>query len=225
MNTIDIILLTIVLLFGIWGFIRGAFSQAVSIVALIAVYFFSVPLSLKILPKAADFLGSSSAYARPFAVLWSAIMIFIAFKLAGFLIERVFIDQSDALKLMNRFFGGILGLVKGACVLIIAFYILLLVPKETLRTRAPKMMSSRIYQGLSSHQILDPKYIDTLVEPVTNPIKSINPELAKEIQESVTKAGTNKKALEKREGDMDDKELQEILGKQAPQKPTAKAKH
>lgn len=220
LNTIDIVLLIFVGLFAIWGFIRGWVSQAMSIIALIAVYCFSVPLSTHVIGKAADFLGSSSAYARPFAVLWSAIMIFIACKLIGFLIERLVVDQNESLKSLNRFGGGFLGIVKGLCVLIIGFYILLLVPQETLKSRAPKISESKIYQFISANQLLDPKYIETVIEPITKPTKDfLNEGLPTKVPQSVTNPA-NQKKIEKTESDMDDKELQEVLGKHA--QPTAK---
>lgn len=221
-NTIDIVLISFIGLFAVWGFIRGVVSQAMSIVALVAVYFFSTPLSKHIVAKAADFLGSSSAYAKPFAVLWSAIMIFIACKLMGFLIERLLVDQSESLKSLNRIGGGFLGIVKGLCVLVIAFYILLLVPQESLKAKAPKISESKIYQFISAHQLLDPKYIETVVEPITKPTTDfIHENLQHNVPQSVTNPA-NQKKIEKTENDMNDKELQEVLGKHAQIPPSKK---
>lgn len=221
MNTIDLTLLIFIGLLATFGFIRGVVSQAMSIVGLVAAYFFATPLSVYIVPKMAVALGSNEAYARPFSVLWSAIIIYIGCRLIGFAVEKILVDQSDSLKMMNRLGGGLLGAIKGCLILLIAFYILRFIPHETLEARAPKISQSQLYQFFSKNQLLDPKYIETLAEPVTKPAQELMEKLPTQAEQpkSVTEP-KSKKVVEKIEKDMNQVELNKVLQKHAPKKKT-----
>lgn len=214
MATIDIILIVFVGLLAILGFIRGVVSQAMALVGLVVAYFFAAPLSVHVVAKTASALGSSEAYARPFAVLWAAVMIYIGFRLLGFLFEKIFIDQSTSLKTINRIGGGFLGAVKGCIILMIAFYILKLVPQDALEAHAPKVAQSKMYQFFSKNEFMDPKYIQTLTEPMTKPAQ----ELMQSAPVSEWKSTTDpksKKTIEKTESNMNNEELTKVLQKNA----------
>lgn len=226
MNTIDLILVGFIVLIAILGFIRGVISQAMSVVGLIAAYMFSGRLSEFAVDRIAQEMGSSQSYARPFAILWAAILIYIGCRLIGFGIEKLLVNQSDSLKALNRVGGGFLGAIKGCLILMIGFYILRLVPQEKLEAHAPKIPQSRMYQFLAKNQFMDTKYIDTLVEPVTKPaqelIESKTPAPVKEAVKSVTHP-KNKKVIEKTEAKMNNEELNKVLMKHAPAKNPAVA--
>lgn len=217
MTPIDFALLSFVALLAIFGFIRGVISQAMSIAGLVAAYFFSVQLSEHVVAKIAEAMGSTQAYARPFAVLWAAILIYIGCRLVGFAIEKVFVNQSDSLKSLNRVGGGFLGAIKGCLVLLIAFYILRLVPQDTLEARAPKIQQSKMYQFFAHNQLFNQEYIDTLAAPVTKSAQDIIQ--SKEVQQNLPKSVTlpkNKKTIEKTENKMNQEELNKILQQHDP---------
>jgi len=222
MNTIDAIFLGFVVLIAVLGFVRGVVSQAMSIVGLIAAYVFSEQLSVYGVEKIALAMGSSQEYAKPFAVLWAAVMIFIACRLFGYLVEKFLVDQNDSLKMMNRIGGGFLGAIKGCLILIIAFYILRLIPQDKLEAHAPKITQSQAYQFLSKNHFVDPKYIQTLVEPVTKPAKEMI-QSKPEVKEAKSDP-KNKKTLEKTEGKMSDEALSKELMKHTPVKSNLKKK-
>lgn len=214
MTTIDIILLVFVGLLAILGFIRGIVSQAMAIAGLIAAYFFAAPLSVHINPKMAAALGSTEAYAKPFAVLWAAVIIYIGCRLLGFVFEKIFISNSTALKSMNRIGGGFLGAVKACMILMLAFYILKLVPQDALEAHAPKVAQSKVYQFFTKNELMDPKYIQTLTEPMAKPAQ----ELMQSAPVSEWKSATdpkNKKTIEKTESNMNNEELTKVLQKNA----------
>jgi membrane protein required for colicin V production len=223
MSSVDIILLVFIGLLAIFGFIRGVVSQAMSVAGLIAAYFFSAQLSEHIVARIAQAMGSSESYARPFAVLWAAVMIYIACRLIGFGIEKIFINQSDSLKSLNRIGGGFLGAIKGCLILFIAFYILRLVPQETLEAHAPKISESKMYQFFAHNQLFDPKYIETLAEPVTKSAQDLMKKtplgsLTETPPISVTEP-KNKKSLEKTEAKMNDEELVNAMMKRSVKNP------
>jgi len=148
MNTIDLILIGFIVLIAILGFIRGVISQAMSVVGLIAAYMFSGRLSEFAVDRIAQEMGSSQSYARPFAILWAAILIYIGCRLIGFGIEKLLVNQSDSLKALNRVGGGFLGAIKGCLILMIGFYILRLVPQEKLEAHAPKFRKAGCINSL-----------------------------------------------------------------------------
>ena len=226
MTSIDIILFVFIGLLAIFGFIRGVVSQAMSLVGLVAAYFFAGPLSVHVVAKMAAAMGSTENYAKPFAVLWAAIMIYIGCRLLGFAVEKIFINQSDSLKSLNRMGGGFLGAIKGCLVLMIAFYILRFVPQETLEAQAPKISQSKMYQFFASNQLLDPKYIETLAEPVTKQAEGLMqsiPSPSSVIPTAVTEP-KSKKTVEKTEAKMNPDELNKVLQKHTPAKKTSKKK-
>ncbi len=224
MTTIDSALLIFIGLLAIFGFIRGVVSQAMGIAGLVAAYFFAAPLSVHIVGKIAQGMGSTEAYAKPFAVLWSAVLIYIGCRLVGFAIEKIFVNQSGSLKGLNRIGGGFLGAIKGCMILMIAFYILRLVPKETLEAHAPKIPQSKMYQYFANTQLFNPKYIETLAEPIkTQADEILRPKLQTpdELVQSIMNA-KNKKAVEKTESKMNNEELNKVLMKHEPKKQTVK---
>jgi uncharacterized membrane protein required for colicin V production len=215
-NTIDLILVGFVALIAILGFIRGVVSQAMSIFGLIAAYFFSTQLSNFFVDRIAHEFGSSQNYARPFSVLWAAILIYIVCRLIGFAVEKILINQSGSLKTLNRVGGGLLGAVKGCLILIIGFYILRLVPKEKLETHAPRIPQSRMYQFFAKNELLDTKYIDTLVEPVAKPVEEMIHSKTEKLPGQTAKSVTHpksKKIVEKTESKMNNEELDKVLMK------------
>ena len=223
MNPIDIILIAFIGTIAIFGMIRGVVSQAMSIAGLVAAYFFSASLSNHIVAKIASVMGSSEVYARPFAVLWAAILIYIGCRLVGFGIEKLLVDRSDSLKAMNRIGGGVLGAVKGMLILILAFYILRLVPQNQMEVHAPKILQSKGYQLFAKNELLDPKYIETLTEPVTKSaqemVKPKEPQTP--ASQSVTES-KSRKAVEKTEAKMNQQQLDQVLQKHTQQTQAAK---
>lgn len=213
MNPIDIILVAFIALIAIFGFIRGVISQAMSIVGLVAAYFYSAQVSEHMVAKLASIMGSTQTYARPFSVLWAAILIYIGCRLVGFGVEKLMVDRSDSLKSINRFGGAFLGAIKGCLILLIAFYILRLVPQNQMEAHAPKVLQSRMYQFFAKNDLFDQKYIDTLVEPATKSVQEMVKQ--KEIKiptlpKSVTET-KSKKSLEKAEAKMNQEDLNKIL--------------
>ncbi|MCC7460311.1 MAG: CvpA family protein [Proteobacteria bacterium] len=222
MNPIDIILVAFICLIAIFGFIRGVISQAMSIIGLAVAYFYSADLSVYMVAKFASVMGSSQAYARPFAVLWAAILIYIACRLVGFGIERLLIDRSDSLKSMNRFGGALLGAVKGCLILLLAFYILRLVPQKQMEAHAPKVLQSKLYTFFAKNELFNPDYIDTLVEPVAKSAQEmVKPKEESAVETPAPKSVTeskSKKTVEKTESKMNQAELDKVLQKHAPTK-------
>ncbi|MEZ4845512.1 MAG: CvpA family protein [Bdellovibrionota bacterium] len=219
MNPIDIILVAFIGTIAIFGMIRGVVSQAMSITGLAAAYFFSAQLSDHIVAKIASVMGSSEVYARPFAVLWAAILIYIGCRLIGFGIEKLLVDQSDSLKAMNRIGGGVLGAIKGILILILAFYILRLVPQNQMESHAPKVLQSKMYQFFSKNELLNPKYIDTLIEPVTKSAQELVKPAETTVETPAPKSVTeskSKKTLEKTEAKMNQQQLDQVLQKHTP---------
>lgn len=218
MTTIDTALLIFIGLLAIFGFIRGVVSQAMAIAGLVAAYFFAAPLSVHIVGKIAQGMGSTEAYAKPFAVLWAAVLIYLGCRLIGFAFEKILVNQSGSLKSLNRIGGGFLGAVKGCMILMIAFYILRLVPKDTLEAHAPKIPQSKMYQFFANTQLLNPKYIETLAAPIkTQADEILNPKVQStdKLVQSIMNA-KNIKAVEKTESKMNNNELDKLLQETAP---------
>lgn len=209
MNTIDAILLGFVGLIAIFGFIRGMVSQAMAIVGLVVAYFFSGELSVHMVDQMAHALGSSQAYAKPFAVLWSAVLIYIGCRLIGFALEKILVDHSGSLKFLNRLGGGVLGAIKGCLILMMAFYILKLVPPKQLEVHAPKIVQSQLYQFLSHNSLMNPEYIETLVDPITKPAQEF-------LQPKSVTDPKDQKNLEKNESKMNNDALNNVLQKHVP---------
>ena len=124
MNTIDLIVLGGVVLFGLLGLITGFLSQLFSIAALTAAWFLSRPAGAVV----ADFIrarsdtGESTAYVL--GRLIAGLVIFMAAKILFHVVNHFVGKAPGSIKATNRMLGGLFG---GAKAFIIAWILLCLV--------------------------------------------------------------------------------------------------
>ena len=90
-----------------------------------------------------------------------------------------------------------------------AFYILKLVPPKQLEAHAPKIVQSQLYQFLSHNSLMNPEYIETLVDPITKPAQEF-------LQPKSVTDPKDQKNLEKNESKMNNDALNNVLQKHVP---------
>lgn len=124
MNTIDLIVLGAVVLFGLLGLITGFLSQLFSIAALAAAWFLSRPVGVVV----ADFIRARSDTGESTAFVLGRIIaglaIFTAAKILFHVVNHFVGKAPGSIKATNRALGGVFG---GAKAFIIAWILLCLV--------------------------------------------------------------------------------------------------
>ncbi|NQT20959.1 MAG: CvpA family protein [Planctomycetes bacterium] len=124
MNTIDLIVIGAVVLFGLLGLITGFLSQLFSIAALAAAWFLSRPVGAVV----ADYIAARSDTAPSWAFVLGRIIagvaIFTAAKMLFHIVNHFVGKAPGAIKATNRLLGGVFG---GAKAFIIAWIFLCLV--------------------------------------------------------------------------------------------------
>lgn len=122
MNSVDIILV-LVLLYGlVRGFFRGFFAELAALVGIVAGIYGAVHFSHFISNVLADFIEWKKEYLNLVAFALTFILIVFLVSLAGKALTKV--ASFAALGLVNRFLGGIFGFLKSAFVasVIIMFF-------------------------------------------------------------------------------------------------------
>jgi uncharacterized membrane protein required for colicin V production len=218
---VDTILLIFIGLFILFGFFRGVVSQLAAIAGFIAAYYFSKPASVFLDEPVSKNLGSTQVYGKPFSILIAGFLIYLACRVLGFIFEKVFINRDESLKSINRVGGAFFGGIKGCCILLIVFFLLKLVPEDVLKARAPKLAQSEIYQFIQEHPFLDEKYLETLREPLPQPIATPPKE---EVKPSVILNEKAGKVVKKAESKISNESLTKELEKHTETKKPMKKK-
>ncbi len=124
---IDILLLFIVLIFAIFGFMRGFISQILSILSLIAIMLFAQPLALW-LKTASDWVWFQHA---PALALWgmSSLFIVLLFMITSGIIALM--RKEAGLTKADRWLGFGLGVFKGVIISLLLTIGLHLLPEHT----------------------------------------------------------------------------------------------
>jgi uncharacterized membrane protein required for colicin V production len=142
---VDVVIVVLVLVAAVFGLIRGIISQIMGMAGLVAAYLFA-PAGGK---YAAVFvqhqLGCSKFMAGKVSILLIGVLIYIAFRLVGLLVEKLFVNRVKEFKSLNRLGGAALGAVKATVILAMMFCFLALVPREEVRAWFPKVLESRSY--------------------------------------------------------------------------------
>ena len=116
METFDIIVLTLALIAFIAGFITGLIMQLTILGGVILSSFFSGQLADWLSPLLTDWIGNSPHIIKPLSYMLSFIVIFTLLIIAGKLIQSLF--KAVKINIVNRFFGGLSGLL--TCLFIIS---------------------------------------------------------------------------------------------------------
>ena len=168
---IDALAMGFIAVLAVFGIFRGLVSQLASVLGFIACYFYSSQISDVLNPKMKIWLGSDSQFSKPFSALIACFLIFLGFRLAGYLFEKTFINRLGFLKGGNHFLGGLLGACKGIIILFVVFYLLQLVPLKVLEKMAPNLTQSQVYQFFTTHNPMPQKYLESFKINASNPIQ------------------------------------------------------
>jgi uncharacterized membrane protein required for colicin V production len=124
---IDLLFLTVIIFFGIVGYIRGFLNQLLSVLLILAILLFAQPL--------ADWLKFDSGYRwtqkAPLMMLWalSAFSFFLAFLGLGALIRAI--RKTEGLMPFDHWMGLGFGFVKGFMIALIMGVLFLTLPDSS----------------------------------------------------------------------------------------------
>jgi uncharacterized membrane protein required for colicin V production len=148
---IDWIALGLIAVAAIFGFIRGIVSQIVALAGLVAAYSFAPALGRSAGPWIQHQLGCSLFIAEKAGTLLIGITIYIAFRMVGFVFEKMFVRHVRDARLMNRVGGAVLGGLKGTLLVGLFFCFVALVPRENVIALTPKLTESVAYRWAAEH--------------------------------------------------------------------------
>ncbi|QXD16081.1 CvpA family protein [Rhodocaloribacter litoris] len=122
MNTLDLLILFILLAGAVHGFSTGLIRQVASVVSLVLAFILGVQFMTPVGDMAAESLGLSDRIAP----LVGFILVFMAIQIAVFALARMVEGLVGVLKLtfLNRLGGGALGAFKAALALSVVFLVL-----------------------------------------------------------------------------------------------------
>ena len=121
-NWIDVILASVLALFGLRGFFRGFFRELFSLVGLIAGFIFAVELAQPAADYAAQWWKLPPVFLKGGTFIAIFFVAYFAFNLVGWLLHRS--ETLLFIKSLNRAGGLLLGLGKGAAILALAVFFL-----------------------------------------------------------------------------------------------------
>jgi len=143
---IDGIVLGLILLSAIFGLLRGIVSQIMALIGLVAAYFLAAPWSYRVAAVVQTGLGCSRFMAEKASIFLVGVVIYIAFRLAGFGMEKLIVNRVRELWKLNRLGGAVLGAVKSTALIAVVFCFLALVPPSIMGSWFPKLFESRTYR-------------------------------------------------------------------------------
>jgi membrane protein required for colicin V production len=121
-NWVDLIVLAVLALFGLRGFFRGLFREALSLAGLVVGFMLAVAYDQDVALYAAGYWTVSPIVLKGSAFVAIFFLIYFVFSLAGWLLHRS--EKLLFLKTLNRSGGIAIGVGKGAAVTALAILLL-----------------------------------------------------------------------------------------------------
>lgn len=122
MNWVDLILLTVLALFGLRGFFRGFFREVFSLAGLVVGFLAAVTYDRQVATWAEGIWKISPLILKASAFVIIFFMIYLTLNLAGWLLHRS--EKLLFLKTLNRTVGIAIGMGKGAALTALAVFLL-----------------------------------------------------------------------------------------------------
>jgi len=137
MNAVDIAIISVVAissLFGLWrGFVKEVLSLVSWVAALVLARLYSESLSEMLVPLIEN---SGARYVTAFVIIFVAIMM--VGTLLNVLISKLL--NITGLKVVNRLFGGVFGIARGAVIVMVILFITNVFVSETLLWQESKLV-------------------------------------------------------------------------------------
>ena len=126
MNWVDIAILIVVGFFGIMGILKGFVKSAISLITWVAALLISNAFYPHV---AANFPNTNPTVANTLSFVVISAIVLILGLIVGMILNRI-VFLSVTLTALNTIGGGVFGLLKGAVVVTVVTYILMLTPAE-----------------------------------------------------------------------------------------------
>jgi uncharacterized membrane protein required for colicin V production len=148
---VDYIVAALIAVSFIFGMIRGVVSQVMAVVGIGTAYFYAPEYGRQFGPMLQHELGCSRFVADKISTLLFALGIYISARLLGLIIDKLLTKRVQPLTKLNRLGGGFFGVVKCVAIVAVGFFFVGIVPTEYLRSWAPKILESRVFQFAEKH--------------------------------------------------------------------------
>ena len=122
MNWVDLILLVVVALFGLRGFFRGLFREALSVAGLVVGFMVAVAYDRQVASYIAGYWQVSPLVLKGSAFVAIFFLVYFVFSLAGWLLHRS--EKLLFLTTLNRGGGIAIGVGKGAALTALVIFLL-----------------------------------------------------------------------------------------------------
>ncbi len=122
MNWVDLIVLTVLALFGLRGFFRGLFREVLSLAGLAVGFMLAVAYDQEIAAYVAGHWTVSPIVLKGSAFVAIFFLVYFVFSLVGWLLHRS--EKLLFLQTLNRSGGIAIGVGKGAAVIALAIFLL-----------------------------------------------------------------------------------------------------
>ncbi|MCI5072145.1 CvpA family protein [bacterium] len=124
MAQLDLLCLVILALFAIYGFFKGFFTQAMSLLAIVFAYIGAPKLSPGIEHFINGFVKLPDIVGSRIALLIAGLAIFMGVQLFSKLVHNHVINSLSITKYANRFLGFLTGIAKGVCVIYLLYVLI-----------------------------------------------------------------------------------------------------
>jgi membrane protein required for colicin V production len=122
-NWVDLILLSVLTLFGLRGFFRGLFREIFSVVGLIAGFMLAVTFDQQVANYVAGHWKLSPLILKGSAFVVIFFLVYFSFSLIGWLLHRS--EKLLFLQTLNRSGGVVVGLSKGAALTALTIFLVI----------------------------------------------------------------------------------------------------
>ncbi len=143
---VDWIVLGLIGAAAIFGLIRGIVSQIMALAGLVAAYLLAPTWGPRFGGLVQAQLGCSRFMAEKASILMVGLVIYLGVRLLGYGVEKLVVKRVKSFERLNRIGGGVMGAVKSVLMIAIVFFFVALLPRQTLKERAPRVLDSRTYQ-------------------------------------------------------------------------------
>ena len=147
---IDLVILIVLLVAAVFGFMKGIIRQVAAMVGLVAAFLFSIPLGVLLGPLLSNGFNLSPFLAEKLGMFLAGVLIYLAFSLSGFFLQKLFINRIKPLRSVNHFGGAALGSLKVLCIIMVLFCFISLLPQSILGS-VPFLTQSKFFQFADRH--------------------------------------------------------------------------
>ncbi|MBM3403358.1 MAG: CvpA family protein [Bacteroidetes bacterium] len=179
MNYIDLILLILILISGIFGFIKGFIRSLGSLVSLIAGVWAALNLSYLVRDIIVDIWDYQGKFIQPIAFIITFLVVAILIRLIARLLDKG--AEAVSLGFFNEILGAFFGMIKALLILSVLIYLIEMFNLDTHIIPQEDAQKSVVYRQTRNIFPFLMKITGTRIkgwQPVADPAKPAEPESA-----------------------------------------------